>query len=321
MPRAKASKVKAKPKRAPQPAAEMPAAADEKALVDRYYAMAEELNGRGSMELAVPFYRQTIALLLAERDQLRALASSPAPGVLPASADVDGVLAAAASVDSALPEAELLRQLTALEEELSEYNHQEVAAAMQVLRDQWGQAHPQLLGLEAKLHLLEGDLEAARTCFEQALALDGTCVRLRLNTGAARLADGDLSAALELLRPLTEELEELEALGASGSFWNNLARAELAAEHTERAVAAVQQWLCHAPHTLDLEAWLEQAQALQQAGLTEGALALLQALADGGTPEQRSAVLPALADLLEVAGAFREAALIYRELLRPGLVA
>jgi tetratricopeptide (TPR) repeat protein len=297
VPRAKASKVKAQTNRAPQPAVEIPATAGEQALVDRYYAMAEELNGRGSMELAVPFYRQTIALLMAERDQLRALPSSPAPALLSASADVDGVLAAAASVDNALPEAELLRQLKALEEELSEHNHQEVAAAMQVLRDQWGQPHPQLLALEAKLHLLGGALAAARSCFEQAFALNGTCVRLRLNTGAARLADGDVSAALEVLRPLIEELDELEALGGSGTFWNNLTLAELAAEHSERAVAALQQWLRHAPHTLHLEAWLEQAESLQQAGRTEVALALLQALAEGGTPEQRRAVLPALADL------------------------
>ena len=114
VPRAKASKAKAaKPKRAPEPAAELPVDHSEQALVDRYYAMAEELNGRGSMELAVPFYRQTIALLLAERSQLRTL-TGQAKEALQASADVDGVMAAAASLDRALPEAELLRQLAAL---------------------------------------------------------------------------------------------------------------------------------------------------------------------------------------------------------------
>ena len=318
VPRAKASKAKAT-KRTAQPAVALPESANDQALVDRYYAMAEELNGRGSMELAVPFYRQTIALLLAEREQLRALAGQ-APAALQASADVDGVMAAAASVDSALPEAELLRQLMALEEELSEHNRQEVAAALQVLQEQWGQPHPQLLVLEAKLQLLEGSLEGARACFERALALDATCVRLRLNTGAARLADGDASAALELLRPLAEELEALEARGAIGSFWNNLTRAELAADQPERAAATLQHWLAHAPHTLVLEPWLEQAQALHQSGCHQAALAILQALADSGTAEQRRAVLPELAELLEAAGSFREAALLYRELLRPGLV-
>ena len=305
--RAKATKAKAtKPKRA----AELPVAADEQALVDRYYAMAEELNGRGSMELAVPFYRQTIALLLAEREQLQGLQ---------ASTDVDGVMAAAALVDPALTEGELLRQLTALEQELSKHNQREVAAALEALKEQRGQPHPQLLALQAKLHLLAGELEQARACFEQALGLDGSCVRLRLNSAAARLACGDPEAALELLRPLVEELEALEALGACGSFWNNLTRAELAADQPERAVAALQHWLAQAPHTFELEAWLEESQALHQAGRREAALALLQALADGGTAEQRRMVLPELAELLEAAGAFREAALLYRELLRPEL--
>jgi tetratricopeptide (TPR) repeat protein len=146
-------------------------------------------------------------------------------------------------------------------------------------------------------------------------------VRLRLNTGAARLAVGDAPGALELLRPLTNELAALAVHGALGSFWNNLTRAELAAEQSERAAAAVQQWLNHAPHTLELESWLEQAQALHQAGRSDAALLLLKALADGGTPEQRRQVLPELATLLEVGGSFREAALLYRELLRPGLAA
>ena len=322
VPRAKASKAKAaKPKRAPEPAVEKPPSANDQALVDRYYAMAEELNGRGSMELAVPFYRQTIALLLAEREQLRALAPAEAPMALQASADVDGVMAAAASLNAVLPEAELVRQLTALEEELSEHNYQEVAAALGLLQEQWGQPHPQSLALNAKLQLIDGNLAAARASFEQALALDGSCVRLRLNTGAARLADGDAQAALELLRPLAEDLEALDAWGATGSFWNNLTRAELAADQSDSAAAALQQWLHHAPHTLELEAWLEQAHALERAGCSGVALVLLQVLADGSSPEQRRLVLPQLAELLEAAGDFREAALLYRELLRPGLAA
>lgn len=321
MPRAKASKAKVtKPKQANVPPVELPASAEDQALVDRYYAMAEELNGRGSMELAVPFYRQTVALLLAEREQLRAMAGQAA-AALPASADVDGVMAAAASVDQAFSEAELLRQIAALEEELSIHNREEIAAALEALGQQWRRSHPQLLALEAKLQLLSGELEQALACFEQALSLDSSCVRLQLNTAAARLAAGDAGGALALLRPLAAELEALEALGACGSYWNNLTRAELAADQDERAVAALQQWLTHAPHTLVLGPWIEQAQALRQGGQPELALAILQALAEGGSVEQRCEVLPELAEQLEAAGAFREAALVYRELLRPELAA
>ena len=40
-------------------------------MADRYYSMAENMNTRGAMEMAVPFYRQAITLLLAERASLQ----------------------------------------------------------------------------------------------------------------------------------------------------------------------------------------------------------------------------------------------------------
>ncbi len=324
MPRAKASKTKtAKPKLAPDPPAELPSTDHEQALVDRYYAMAEEFNGRGSMELAVPFYRQTIALLLAEREQLQALAGDASSALRP-STDVDGVMAAAAALEADSPadlfESELLRQLKALEEELSERNRLEVAAALESLQEQWRRPHPQLLALQAKLNLLAGDLLKARTLFEQALELDASCPRLRLNTGAARLATGDAGAALELLRPLSHDLDALEAWGGVSSYLNNLTRAELVADNTGRAIAALRQWFTHTAQPMrTIEPWLEQAQSLRHSGRSEAARCLLETLADLGTPEQRCSVLPELADLLEASGSFREAALLYRELLRPGL--
>ena len=80
MPRAKSSKAKSarrKPSSEPviesaTPAADAASPASESGLIERYNAMAEELNGRGAMELAVPFYRQTTARLLAERGRWRA---------------------------------------------------------------------------------------------------------------------------------------------------------------------------------------------------------------------------------------------------------
>ena len=42
-------------------------------MADRYYELAENMNSRGAIELAVPFYRQALALLLEERKQLRQL--------------------------------------------------------------------------------------------------------------------------------------------------------------------------------------------------------------------------------------------------------
>ena len=53
---------------------ELPAADDSAVpLADRYYDLAETMNARGAIEMAVPFYRQALALLLEERKQLRQL--------------------------------------------------------------------------------------------------------------------------------------------------------------------------------------------------------------------------------------------------------
>ena len=42
-------------------------------MADRYYQLAETMNAQSAIELAVPFYRQALALLLQERNQLNQL--------------------------------------------------------------------------------------------------------------------------------------------------------------------------------------------------------------------------------------------------------
>ena len=74
-----------------------------------------------------------------------------------------------------------------------------------------------------------------------------------------------------------------------------------------------------APHARHLGAWLGEARVREQAGRPRAGLVLLRAGAGNGTAERRQAVLPELAGVLEGTGAFREAALLYRELLRPSL--
>jgi tetratricopeptide (TPR) repeat protein len=327
VPRAKASKAKAaKPKRAPEPVVDLPLGHSEQALVDRYYAMAEELNGRGSMELAVPFYRQTIALLLAEREQLRAL-SGDASAAFQASPDVDGVMAAALQVEGGsvgLVEAELLRQLGALDEELTMESCQEVAAALAVLQEQWGQPHGQLLGLQAKLNVLLGEVAAARDLFEEALALESGCERLMVNTGAARLLCGDASGAAALLRAIAqspEQVQRLQARGSASSLWSNLAQAECELGENAAALEALAQRFSLGPIGDDWARWLDVAEQWLRLGDRPHARLLIDLLIREATPDQRRAVLPLLAELLELEGEFREAALIYRELLRPSLAA
>ena len=290
----------------------------------KYHAMAEELNGRGSMELAVPFYRQAIALLLTEREQVRrevgrtagfddGAAANPPVGAI--SAAVHGVLQAAAS--AAMPAVELERQLAAIQDSLTPNNLLEAAAALEDLEHRWGQPHAGILALAARLALLEGDLDQAHRYYEQALELQPRDVRLRINTGAARLAMDDPAGAAELLRPLAADADALTDRDQGRAFWKNLAKAEHELGQPTAAVQALLQLLELAPEAFDLEPWLEASRGWMANGDAESALELLEALRQ--LLDEPATVLPLLAEALEGLGRYREAALVYRDLLRPHL--
>jgi tetratricopeptide (TPR) repeat protein len=293
-------------------------------LVLRYHAMAEELNGRGSMELAVPFYRQAIALLLTEREALRRQSGGSAgldriaganQSVSAISAAVHGVLEAAAS--AGLPAMELERQLAALQDSLTPHNVVEAAAALGDLEQRWGQPHAGLSGLRARLALLEGDLAQALSHYERALELEPSDVRLLLNTGAARLAMGDAAGAADLLRPLAAGADGLADADQRRALWKNLARVEYELGEPMAAVQALLQLLALAPEALELESWLEVSRGWIAAGEAEAALQLLEALCP--LVDAPAMLLPLLAEALEALGRYREAALVYRDLLRPAL--
>jgi len=301
----------------------LPVSADEQALVVRYYAMAEELNGRGAMELAVPFYRQAIALLLAERDQKQ---SQPLSGteLLQSSGDVEGVIAAAQQVRSSqaiITEPDLYNQLAALEEELTLDSVNEVSAALEHLHMHWVKPNAQLSALTAKTHLLKGELVEAKTCFEHAHTLAPSCLRIAMNTAAARLACGQATSALDLLRSLLNRIDELSDLGHVSTFFGNLARAELEVGTRERALDALKEQLaCDSEESVDLEFWLDQADSWVANGFKAEARALLEAIKEfSGGEFQRQRLLTLLAELLEADGSYRDAALVYRELLKPEL--
>lgn len=182
-------------------------------------------------------------------------------------------------------------------------------------------AHPELLTLQARAHLLEGSLPQALALFEQALALNPSSAELQLNTGAARLANNDSAGSLQLLQPLYARLEELEEPALRSSVRNNLILAQLAAGETPQAAELLRRWLEVDADAVDGCSWLEQAEALREQGDAEGARILLNQLAEAGTAAHRKAALPLLAAILDDQGACREAALLYRELLRPTLTA
>mgnify|MGYP006277809651 CR=1 FL=1 len=289
-------------------------------LVLKYHAMAEELNGRGAMELAVPFYRQAIALLLSEREQLRQRAgigtgSGGNQELEAVSAAVHGVLDAAAA--AGLPAVELERQLAALEDSLTPHNLAEAAAALADLEERWGQSHPGLCALAARLALLNGDLARALEHYEQALQLAPGDGRLRINAGAARLATDDAAGAAELLRPLVAEAEGLADADQRRALWTNLARAEQELGNPSAAVEALLQLLAVAPEAFEPEPWLAASRGWIASGDAQPALQLLEALRPLLQPPE--ALLPLLAEALEAVGRYREAALVYRDLLRPAL--
>ena len=297
-------------------------------MADRYYAMAESMNTRGAMELAVPFYRQAVALLLAEREalqqQLGVAAAPAAPGSLPLD-ELHGLLEAAEALGQGQPAkpegADLEARIAELSSELTAESALQVIAGLKALAEGHGQQLPVAgLALLGKAQMLLGKTADGLQSFEAGLALAPEQADLQINTGAARLANGDVHGALTLLRGMWKK--GLEALDPATqlALLRNLAAAEAKAGNVAAALQLRRRWLELDAQAVPLNRWLGWAQAglngtEKGAPARAAALELLQALQQRA-PEERS-VLQALADALEDQGDYREAALLYRQLLRP----
>jgi hypothetical protein len=322
----------AQPRRARPPA--------DDALADRYYAMAEEMNSRGAMELAVPFYRQALALLLAEREQLRARlpeAPEPRPQALPLD-QLHGLLEAAQSWDQQQPTtagshgtadraqppaspdpAELEASLAELQDDLSAASAHQVLAALEELEADNGALPADGHGLRGKALLLGGQAQQAVRSFEQACQADPGRVDLQINHGGALLAADQAAAAQQALRQVYQQhYQQLEG-STKTALLRNLATAEARCGELATALHLRRQWLVLDPHAEATERWLQWAQQ----GLADGqgdaagqaSLQLLQCLHQC-RPGERP-VMQALADALEARGEYRQASLLYRDLLRP----
>lgn len=285
-------------------------------LIARCHAIAEDLNGRGAFDLAVPFYRQTIALLLAERT-VRATAAPEAMQTLMQVSQVKDLLTSQASAPSAALPAELEQHLLALEQDLSAANAATVHALLLELQAKSQEDCVPLLALLAKTQLLQGELEAAHALFQQALALAPHDPKLIVNTGASCLANGDRTMALQLLRPLAFRRHTLSDSRVLQSLLSNLALAELEAGQVAEASSLRSELAGLAPDRLPVQEWLDDARLWAEAGHRDEAKRLLTALR-AVHPSHRG-VLELLAQLLEELGEFRDAALVYRDLLRPTL--
>lgn len=302
-------------------------ATGEPALADRYYAMAEEMNSRGAMELAVPFYRQALALLIAERNQLRTQlpqASAQGPQALPLD-QLHGLLEAAQHWEQQLeePAAPALNDLeptiTELAEDLTAASAEQVLATLTELEQQQGPLPASGLGLRGKASMLAGNSEAAVAAFKAACQADPGRVDLQVNQGAALLASGNTDAALAMLRQVYQQhydhLEGQEKV----ALLRNLATAEARGGELAVALHLRRQWLQLDPDDQPSERWLQWARqglaSTQPEAAQQAAMQLLHRLHEQ-RPGDRS-VMELLAEALETAGRFREASLLYRSLLRP----
>ena len=316
-------------------------------MADRYYELAESMNQRGAMELAVPFYRQAVALLLAEREslqqQLQGGAVSPA---LKGSADQEalhGLLEAAdvltdkpvaaepavqpvepsaspASASPSVDQDQLETQIAELSDELSAKTALQVMAGLKALADRTkGQLPASGLALLGKTQMVLGKPADSLKSFEAALAKDRQSLDLQINVGAAHLANGNVDAALELLRRVwTAGLDQLDDKSRSALF-RNLSTAEVKAGRLLVALQLRRNWMVKCPNAVPIKRALQWAQQGLQSGesdptIQKEALQLLKDL-KSAHPENKE-VTQALADGLEATGDYREAALLYRELLK-----
>lgn len=284
---------------------------DPAALADRYFAMAEEMNSRGAMELAVPFYRQALTLLMAERKQKQQQ--------LPAD-QLHGLLAAAEHWEQQpLQELDIEQSIAELTEDLNAASAQQVLAALKELEDQKGWLPSNGYALKGNACILLGNPEAAVQAFQSGCKAEPTRLDLHINHGGALLAAGETTAALSVLRGVYKNQLDLLASNEKNALLRNLAAAEAKEGDLATALSLRIEWLNENPNGQPIERWLQWVQqglAEQQPVAThDQAMQLLKRLHELNPAERL--VTEALAEALENSGLYQEASLLYRTLLRP----
>ena len=294
---------------------------------DRYNDMAESLNVQGAMEMAVPFYRQAIALLLAERENLREQLGYEAPKSVGADLPLEelhGLMNSAGASDRGnsrddIPSVE--DQIHELASELNQANALQVMAGLRAIAEDSEKPIPATgLALLAKAQMLLGKTDDGLKSFEAALVADPDSVDFKINTGAARLVEGDLVGALSLLRGIYNSgIETLDPKSLSAVL-RNLSAAEARADNLPEAMRLRLEWFQAAPQSVSVDRWLSWvknglAATSQQDTVRPLAMELLKNLQEQH-PQDRK-LMECLAEALEEQGNYREASLLYRNLLRP----
>ena len=173
--------------------------------------------------------------------------------------------------------------------------------------------------LEGKALLLLGRADPSLASFEAAWRLDADSPDHAINLAAAYLTKGRAREAAALLQPLHQRgLAVLETKQRS-ALLRNFATAASQLNQFHLALQLRSQWLQLDPLAVPLKRWLHWARLGFEKQLGKPcrleSLALLQDL-HRLKPEERL-VKEALAEALESEGDYRQAALLYRDLLRP----
>ena len=285
---------------------------DPAALADRYFAMAEEMNSRGAMELAVPFYRQALTLLMAERNHKQELPADQLHGLLAAAEHWQQQPQQELDIDQSIAE---------LTEDLNEASAQQVLSALKEYENQKGLLPSNGYALRGNAYILLGKPEAAVQAFESGCKADPGRFDLKINHGGALLATGETEAALSVLRNVYKNQINLLATNEKTALLRNLAAAEAKEGDLKAALELRMEWLIENPNGQPTEKWLhwvQQGLAEHQPSETKNqALILLRKLHEL-LPVEKT-VTEALAETLENFGLYQEASLLYRKLLRPQL--
>lgn len=309
---------------------------DQNNLADKYQSLAESLYEYGATDLALPFYRQALALAIKERNLLRGFTSSQTFEKLDkyckdelstllrlyhnlsddADLKVNKLEAEAQESDNDIKE-----RITEIESELTATNARQVITGLETLAEECPGVvnSAQFLSTKGRALMLIDEPSKALECFEYAKSIDPHEPRHNINYAGALLANARHREALEILREMHDlKIHNLTPL-EERALTANLASAEHQEGNDLMALRLRHQWLLSSSSDLSAERWLEFCRpGLDQEEDKTLYTTSMQMLKDLQKlkPESREAK-ETLAYALEKEGELREAAILYRELLRP----
>jgi tetratricopeptide (TPR) repeat protein len=307
-------------------------------LANRYFSYAEELNQRGAPDLAAAFYRQAYTMLrtsvpgeipgMSRNDPMDDAYPSiyaPQPESEPdvgssipdlnhenstALAEAEASTPEKQATESTVSTESYLQQIADMATRLSGDTAREISDKLKTIT-QAGFRHPELHRLQGLTALHLQDTSMAKEHFREALAIDPMHYSSLVNLGGLLLPGGQHEEAITFLNRALQSVdpESQEALPALA----NLALAHQAAGRKMDEALLVLRIHRLRNGYIRNERLLTAATTLEQMGEDTSAIELLTWL---GEKVPSDTNLRPLASLLERRGEYKEAAIIYRQLLQ-----